>query len=54
MCDRDAIGSPSIFKVIRSAAVLARILPNLRLKLGGERRAEVVELATGRMRKLNS
>ncbi len=27
MCDRDVIGALSIFKVIRSAAALARILP---------------------------
>ena len=29
-------------------------ITNLRLKLGGERRAAVVELDTGRIRKLNS
>jgi hypothetical protein len=45
--------TPSIFKVIRSAAALARIFSNLGLKLGGERRAAVVELGTGRLRKLS-
>ena len=31
MCDVEAIGVPSIFKLIRSAAALARMLPTLDL-----------------------
>ena len=31
VCDLEAIGSPSIFNVIRSAAALARMLPTFDL-----------------------
>ena len=32
MCDRDTIGAPATFKLIRSVAALARILPILALR----------------------
>ncbi len=35
MCDRDGKGAPSIFKVIRSAAALASMLPILDLSCEG-------------------
>jgi hypothetical protein len=54
VCDRDTVGTPSIFKVIRSATVLTRIFANLGFEVGGERRAAEVELDTGRLRNLNS
>jgi hypothetical protein len=34
VCDRDAQGAPSIFKVIRSTEVLTRMLPILDLNCG--------------------
>jgi hypothetical protein len=39
--DRDVIGTPSIFKVIRSTH-LSENIDNLRLKMGGERHVTVV------------
>ncbi len=32
MCDRDAKGAPSMLRLIRSAAALARMLPTLHLR----------------------
>jgi hypothetical protein len=54
VCDLDATGVPSIIKIIRSAAVLARIFSNLGFDLFGERGTAVVELDTVGFRKRNS
>ena len=54
MCDLEAIGAQSIFKLINKAAALTRMLPTLALSCEEERRTEEVEESTGRLRKLNS
>ena len=52
---RDVIGAPSIFKLTRRAAALARVLPTFALKLREKGRAfEVKESSTGMLRRLNS
>ena len=51
MCDLDATGAPSIFKIIRSDADLARIF---RILIWGEKTAAEVELVTVMLHKLNS
>jgi hypothetical protein len=43
VCDLNTTGAPSIIKIIRSSAVLARIFSNLGFDLCGERGAAVVE-----------
>ena len=48
MCDLEAIGAPSIFKTIRSAAALGRMLPTLDLSCeenAARRKWKLVSLA---------
>jgi hypothetical protein len=54
VCDLDTIGVPSILRLIRIDDPLSRMLSvvDLRLELWGEHHRVVVELDTGRLRKL--
>jgi hypothetical protein len=54
VCDLETVGVTSIFRVMCSDGNLVRMLSTLDLSCEENTRAAVVELTTGRLRKMNS